>query len=116
MAIRNYLVHRCTVQRAVESRGTSGEVVNTFADHITHLPCRLIVSDERVASPQGFVVTTTYKLIVPANQDITTKDQVSEVVMEDLQTTTGPFLILAALPRLGRKAQNHTTLRVELIE
>jgi len=120
MALDDFLVHRCTIQRApnaeeTPTRGSSGEALKVFADHITLLPCRLVVQDERMASPSGFLFATTYRLIIPANRDVRAGDRVSEVVMDDL-STQGPFTIESVIPRLARSSQHHITMRLEKVK
>lgn len=114
MSLDDFLVHRCTVQRAVETRNTNGEVLKTWSDYLQLVPCRLVVQDERIASPQGLLMATTYRLLVQPNLALTAADRIGEVVMEDLQTQ-GPFEVVSVVPRMGRGSQHHTTLRLEKV-
>jgi head-tail adaptor len=114
MALTDYLNDRCTVQRKTDGRGPSGEVIPTWADHLTRVACRYLVQDERVASPQGWLVVTTVRLIVWPGQDITTADRVSSVTLDD-GSTVGPFDILSVVPRRGASGQNHIMLRLEKV-
>ncbi|RPI63878.1 MAG: hypothetical protein EHM48_01750 [Planctomycetaceae bacterium] len=115
MALSDYFCHRCTIQRFSIVRGTSGEETPAWADHIMALPCRFVVQDERVASPQGLLVLTTYRLLVECRLDIRAGDRASEIIMDDL-STEGPFTIKAVIPRLGQNSQSHITLRLEKVE
>lgn len=115
MALRDFLVDRCTIQRiTANTQYEDGSMVIAWSDHLVDIPCRFVVQDERVASPNGLMMATIHRLIVRANQDITSADQVSQVELSDL-STQGPFTIEAVIPRRGMRDQNHLVLRVEKI-
>ena len=114
MSLRDYLVDRGTIQRATKTVYDDGSEHDVFADHLKRIPCRFLVQDERVASPNGLMMATTIRLIVEANQDITSADQVSLVELSDL-STQGPFTIESVIPRRGMRDQHHVVLRLEKI-
>ncbi len=94
------------------TRGEAGEEVETWADHLQMVRCRLVAKSERMAAPdKGFLVATTYTLLLPAGLDVTTADRVSEVVIEDM-AVRGPFTIEAMLPRRG-KVERFLSLSLE---
>ena len=114
MALRDFLVDHCTIQRATKTQYEDGSEQIAMSDHLVNIPCRFVVQDERMASPNGLMVATTTRLIVDASQDITNADQVSLVELSDL-STDGPFTIESVIPRRGMRDLHHKVLRLEKI-
>ena len=117
MALRDYFIHQCTVQETTTSRGASGQVIDTWSDktELIDEPCRLLTKEERIASPEGLMVVTTYTLLVTAGLSITTADRIRVVTLED-GSELGPFRISSVLPRTGRKAQHHMALLLKVVD
>jgi hypothetical protein len=114
MALSEYLVHECVTERATETRGNAGEVVQTWADHLSGQECRLIVKSERIASPAGLLMATTYKLLLPAGTDVLVSDRVRTITLDD-GSTVGPFTVEQRLPRMGRSAVSHMAVMLEKV-
>lgn len=116
MTLASLLIHTCTIQRdQTPARDSFGAENPVFADLHTDLACRLMTASARVASPsEGFMQITVYKLVIPAKTDVTTKDQVSLVTLED-KSTEGPFDILAVIPRRDGRAQRLVALDLDRV-
>jgi len=117
MALKDYFVHQCTIQESTKSRGSSGEVIDSWSDKVdlVNVECRLLTKEERVAGPEGLVVMTTYTLLLTAGLSITTANRIRRVKLED-GSELGPFRISSVLPRTGRKAQNHMALSLKVAD
>lgn len=128
MSLAKHLYHRCTIQRAGDKKvptftqDSFGEeqpknVTNgLWVTTQENLRCRLLRNSERRPQPtMSDQVETDYTLIIPAGIDVTTKDRVEEVRLED-GTVEGPFDIEAVIPRRDGKRSRLIGLQVDVID
>lgn len=116
MSLTRFLIHSCTIQRATITRDLYGAEVEAFADLHTGQACRLITRSERLASGGiGQQIIETYQLILPASLDVTTKDRVSSVTLED-ESSQGPFDIEAVVPRRDHRKVRLLALELDRVE
>lgn len=115
MALRNHLIHTCTIQRSTRTRGTNGEELDSWASHLTGVLCRLMANSQRLAASNlGELVASEKALLLPAGTDVTNQDRISLVTFED-DSTDGPYEIISILPRRGR-VERFLSLRVRKVE
>lgn len=111
------LIHTCNIQRSTPAQDSTGQPVDAWAALHTGKACRLVIRTERIAAPdRGHLNVTTYTLLLAANVEVTTKDQVSLVTLET-GSTLGPFDILAVLPRRDETGvEHHRALSLEVVD
>ncbi|MDQ3540412.1 MAG: DUF6093 family protein [Chloroflexota bacterium] len=78
------MVARCTILRATSSTPRPGYAAETFAAHLSDVPCYLynVRVTERDNTDRR-VATTQSRLIVPRDTDVTSDDRVATVTMFD---------------------------------
>lgn len=116
MALRNWLIHRCTTQRATVTRDEAGAETLTWVNHLQMVRCRLVIKQERLAlQNKSFMTASSYTLLIDPDLDVTTKDRVYEVMFEDKLIEAGPFDVMAVMPRRG-KAERFLSLALEKVD
>jgi head-tail adaptor len=79
LALRD-LTDRCTIERYTQAQDDTGEVVSTFAALATDVPCRVVAVGSVTGAERlrldAMAQVTDWIVVVPAEQDVTSKDQV----------------------------------------
>ncbi len=115
-AVEQIFLHSCTIQRVTITQDEYNEQVETWEDVLVDQICRLITITERKATPGlSLQVLEDYRMILPANTDVSRLDRISVVTFED-DTTDGPFNVEAVIPRRDRFRQRLLALDLEKIE
>lgn len=111
------LIHRCTIQRAVETRTASGAVKQTFGDEYTDRPCRYVQRTERQATEeQSFQRQLIHLLLFDYGEDVTAKDRISDITLaaDGSSVNAGPFDIEHVLER-NTGGHHHLSLELERV-
>jgi hypothetical protein len=99
MSIIDHLIHTCTIERVTVTRAADGSQSESWADHLSGEPCRLMEESERVAMPdRSFQTLRVLKLILRPGKDVTVRDRLKKVAYED-GGEEGPFVILNVIRR-----------------
>jgi hypothetical protein len=116
MPFADFLVDRCTIERLTDAAATYGDgsPQETWADHAVLVPCRYVTSNERVASPSGFVSAVTTKLLVGSGLDVTSADRIKSITLSG-RGTLGVHTIEAVIPRIGARSNHHIELQIEKV-
>jgi hypothetical protein len=116
MSLATHLLHRCTILVGASTEGPYGTPIITWSEAATNVPCRLVEDQERIVTAReaASLLVTTYTLLVLPNVEVTERERISNVILDDGQIVAGPFSIKAVLRRTGRKL-HHKSLQLELV-
>ncbi len=117
-AYTRQLVHTCDIEAPTNTQNSVGEPIPTWAVVNSGVACRLVVKEEKIASPGiGLMTKTIYKLLLAS--DITpapvTGYRVSNINIENDAEKEGPFRVEETLPRRGPRGKNHITLKLKRV-
>lgn len=115
MPIGLTLIHRCAVQRyatAAEGYGSK----RTAAAHLSDVHCRLQTKMQRAFNSLSgqWLVTTSYRLLVPYGTDVLAGDRITSVVDEDGNTVAGNWEVAGVLEKRGH-ATRHKSLELNKV-
>jgi hypothetical protein len=95
--------HRCVVQRddnAATDDGWGNPQTPDWQDHLTDVPCRVVVDAGREpVDSDRTVVLVDMRLLVPLDTDVTESDRVSEITERGDDYVDAPLVIEAILRR-----------------
>jgi len=117
MAVNSLMIHTCDIQRpSLVTTGRYHQAVPAFAPLATNVLCRLDEMSSRGGQSDRALdeAAHMYKIYLPGETDITSRDQIVNVVTRE-ETFAGPFLIRSILKPHGR-SRSHIEVVATLSE
>ena len=115
---KKHLIHTCTIQRNAPSQSASGELVPSWTDAETGVPCRYVEKAERLADQSlSFQMLEDHIMLMSNGEDVREEDRVSTIVSkrDGSSVETGPFTVEAVLKRNSTRPF-HISLKLERVE
>lgn len=93
MRLQRYLIHVCTLEREVKTKGDHGADIKTWTEQ-PPLNCRFFAFDQSVADPsRGQMLQYDAKIMLRPNNDVSLTDRVKSIVLEDGTILSGSWLV-----------------------